>query len=140
MLWPVVGKVLQAQPIENSTLFRNTNVADLPGNATDHKPNLTGVPAVNPPDSKLPVDQNAIASDLVLRNPRRNGGMIRFLVDGQEYALSPGQVQELSGNGSWRIEFHRGGEFGEAAHSLVRGAYYFTVTSAGWQLMPEKAN
>jgi hypothetical protein len=53
-------------------------------------------------------------------------------------SLAPGQSRQLSGKKAWRIEFHRGGDFGQADLSLARGAYRFAVTRAGWDLLREK--
>jgi len=75
---------------------------------------------------------------LVLRNPVNSGGPIHFLVDGEVRVLEPGGQLTLSAGATRLIEFHRGGEFGDARFSLADGVHVFTVTPQGWDLRPER--
>jgi len=71
---------------------------------------------------------------LSLVNPATTGGAVHYLLNGQERTLRPGQSQQLPA-GRWRIEFHRGGNYGDAAYTLASGSYRFQVTGQGWDLL-----
>jgi len=77
----------------------------------------------------------AHAEGLVLLNPARTRGTVRYVLDGQAHSLRPGDKQDLPQGLSWRIQFHRGGEFGNADYSLGNGTYTFKITARGWELI-----
>lgn len=77
-----------------------------------------------------PVDET-----ITLINPRKNGAPIRFLLNGHVTEIAAGQVQQIKPQGESRVEFHRGGTWGVATHTLSRGTYVFSVTKQqGWSL------
>ena len=71
---------------------------------------------------------------LRLTNPSGMTIEVHYVVDGREHYLMPGQSHVLTGGQSWRIQFHRGGDFGYAQYVLRSGSYVFTVTDEGWGL------
>jgi hypothetical protein len=77
----------------------------------------------------------AHAEGLVLLNPARTGGTVLYVLDRQVHSLRPGEKQELPQGLSWRIQFHRGGDFGSADYLLDNGTYTFQTTVHGWDLI-----
>lgn len=69
-----------------------------------------------------------------LVNPRDSGGEVSYQVDGAIFTLRPGEYQELPVGEEYRIEFHRGGDFGDASLGLREGAFEFGVGNRGWML------
>jgi hypothetical protein len=94
-------------------------------------------PGVQTDDASSTTSHVANTSGLLLTNPSDSGGLIRYLVNGDEHTLEPGGSQHLH-EGRWLIEFHRGGEFGETAYTLRGGSYRFEVTERGWDLRGEQ--
>jgi hypothetical protein len=90
-------------------------------------------PAVPPVDA-TPDVKTAQATGAVLINPSDSGGVVHYLVDGAAYSLHPGQMHLLDSERAPRVEFHRGGAFGDAVLDLVAGRYVFHVTQRGWTL------
>lgn len=88
-----------------------------------------------PRTNTLPASQT-ITSAVTIRNPAASGGAVGFVVDGSdEVTLSAGQTQTLNNQGSYTVEFDRGGNFGVARKTLTSGAYEFQVTERGWDLV-----
>jgi hypothetical protein len=90
------------------------------------------------PPAKSAVGEPAPAANaegLVLRNPAKSGGTVLYVLDGRVHSLRPGEKQELPKGLSWRIQFHRGGDFGSADYSLGNGTYSFQATLRGWELL-----
>lgn len=81
-----------------------------------------------------PPVEPAHANVLTLANPGDTGIEVYYAVDGTILMLAPGQSKQFSGGQTRRIQFHRGGEFGEADYTLTSGAYEFRVSSTGWDL------
>ena len=73
-----------------------------------------------------------VPQNLVLVNPSEVE--IGYLVDGEVYGLGPGERHEIGSDQKWAIEFHRGGDFGEATYELSAGTYEFRVGDSGWEL------
>jgi len=108
-------------------------------------------PAVTPPQSVPPVSlppvsvppDNVVpppASDsLIVANPPEIGGPVHFTVNGAVYTLAPGEYVELAGRRQRLVEFHRGDDFGYAAHQLETGLHSFDVCPTGWSLKPLEA-
>jgi hypothetical protein len=72
---------------------------------------------------------------LELVNPVNNGQAVHFLAGDTVHSLEPGQKHDLAGgDGTWRIRFHRGGDFGNAEYSLSHGVFEFRVAEQGWHL------
>jgi hypothetical protein len=44
-------------------------------------------------------------------------------------------MHELDGGQTLRLEYHRGGNFGDARQSLTPGRYEFQVAADGWKLV-----
>jgi hypothetical protein len=77
-------------------------------------------------------DGAAVSSGTLLLNPAVNGETISYVLANRQYTMKPGQSQRL--DRTYTIEFHRGGEFGNARYSLPTGTYEFTITDRGWEL------
>lgn len=77
------------------------------------------------------------STSVLLMNPPDSGGVIHYVVDGATYSLHPGQMHQLDGEHSRRVEFHRGSAFGDASHVLSPGKYVFRVTENGWSLVEQ---
>ena len=101
----------------------------------------TGTPAVEPAplpvNDSIPEVKTARSTGVLLSNPAESGGIIHYLVDGAAYSLHPGQMHELDGERAPRVEFHRGGQFGDAVYNLGPGKYVVHVTQGGWNLDDE---
>jgi hypothetical protein len=69
---------------------------------------------------------------VVLRNDA--DGVVRYLVNGEAYSLSPGGTHSLGSGDSWVIQFHRGADFYNAEYTISQGVYAFQVTELGWDL------
>jgi hypothetical protein len=83
----------------------------------------------------LPASQS-VSSTVTIRNPVNSGGSVAFLIDDtSEVTLTAGRTQTLTNKSSYTIEFDRGGDFGTARKTLTGGAYEFTVTESGWDLV-----
>ncbi|MBI2827172.1 MAG: hypothetical protein HYX69_21075 [Planctomycetia bacterium] len=79
-------------------------------------------------------------SVLVLVNPHDNGATIRYLINGHAFSMAPGQSHRLPVGKTWRLRFHRGGEFGEFSEALREGSFEFRITDEGWQLAPREGD
>lgn len=79
-------------------------------------------------------------SGLLLICPATNGSDIHFVVNNEDRVLRPGQSERLLGRDLWTIQFHRGGEFGDAKYVLAAGSYKFTAGPRGWDLMKSTTN
>lgn len=73
---------------------------------------------------------------IILQNPKENKGRIRFLANGRVQELQPGESRRFDESDQLQVNFHRGGEFGNANRTLSRGTYYFVVQEHGWALLP----
>ncbi len=72
---------------------------------------------------------------LVIVNPVDSGGEIFYLVDGESFALRPGESHRLPAERERRIAFHRGDSFGDSETTLLAGRFEFRVTLQGWALV-----
>jgi hypothetical protein len=72
---------------------------------------------------------------VVLHNPSTTGGAVGFMVNRRAYTLEPGQSRRLQAGELGLLQFHRGGDFGDARHELSPGAFEFQVTNEGWALL-----
>jgi hypothetical protein len=88
-----------------------------------------------PANPALPEDTDLV-EPLVLTNAADSHTTIRFLVNGQLQSLEPGASYRHAANDAPRIQFHRGGKFGNADHTLSAGNYAFRVNGRGWTLAP----
>ncbi len=79
-------------------------------------------------------DLSAPGPGLSIHNSSRTRGVVRYLVNGQDQTLRPGESQKLPA-GRWLIEFHRGGPYGDTAHTLATGSYRFEIGARGWELL-----
>jgi len=73
-------------------------------------------------------------------NPKENGVVLRYVLDGKEIELPPGHYQNLGLGHAWTVEFDRGGSLGKHRYSITNGLFEFTPTSEGWQLFQQKSN
>jgi hypothetical protein len=72
---------------------------------------------------------------LTLVNPAGNRLELTVVVDGRPITLPPGKSHQLMAErGSWLVQFHRGGDFGDATFHLTGGAFAFASTAKGWSL------
>lgn len=79
-------------------------------------------------------------SGLRLICPATHGSDIHYVVNNEDRVLRPGQSEHFLGRDLWIIQFHRGGEFGDAKYVLAAGSYTFTAGRRGWQLVKTTAN
>jgi hypothetical protein len=96
---------------------------------------LTSLNPNGPIFTEDPVEdaENAAASSgTLLVNPEENGASISYVLANHQYTMQPGQSQRI--DREYTIEFHRGGDFGNARYSLPAGTYEFTLTDGGWDL------
>ena len=127
-----------AQAIGQSTLDSLKHPAS--ATPSPHATAQTEVPATTTtvePTAPTPEVKTASSTRVLLVNPSTTGGVIHYLVNGATYSLYPGQMQELDGGQTLRVEFHRGGNFGDARRSLTPGRYEFQVTADGWKLVEQ---
>jgi hypothetical protein len=93
--------------------------------------------APSPPSLPQPIaPPPPSSSSLVILNPPTTGGEVYFAIDGLVFRLAPGEYQEFAGTAERRVEYHRGGDFGNQAHTLQSGNHAFGVESTGWLLQP----
>ena len=93
----------------------------------------------NHSDPLAPTRTTEIATDEVLiRNPVETNGAVHFLVNGETVSLQPGESYQIRLTGQeMLLQFHRGGQFGEAEHQLSPGVFDFAVSyETGWMLQP----
>lgn len=88
------------------------------------------VQVANPPQNALPRRGAPIQ---VLNDPG-SGGTVRFLINGQEQSLEPGQAIDLPNDSPQVVDFNSGGTAGDLQYSLYNGLYKFKVTDSGWGL------
>jgi len=103
-----------------------------PGNPMPFNPNPGFAPRVG---EIRPIDRHfdpARASAIL--NPVSSDRTLRYLLDGEPMELPPGHYQELGIGRSWRIEFDRGGSFGQKRYSIGNGLFTFMPTPHGWNL------
>lgn len=72
---------------------------------------------------------------LVLANSSESPVPFHFVLDDQVMTLAPGETLRLPVSGPRKLQFHRGGEFGEAERELESGEFEFRVTRQGWRLL-----
>jgi hypothetical protein len=112
------------------------------------KPLLETASPFNSPISPIPIaskesDQEIPAQAenikpfvLRLANPIANGGDVYYAINKVSFSLSPGEYHSLPQTSACLVEFHRGGDFGNAKLQLQAGDYVFDVGETGWILTP----
>jgi hypothetical protein len=50
------------------------------------------------------------------------------------HSLGPGETHNLGSGDSWLIQFHRGGDFGNAEYTIADGVHAFKAAELGWEL------
>ncbi len=99
-------------------------------------PDTTTAP---PPDTAVPTTTDTAGTPtggnrVVLVNPAELNMTVHYTIENQNFEMDPNYTQELAGEGSWVIEFDRGGGFGQAEYTLTDGTYTFTMTDKGLDL------
>jgi hypothetical protein len=84
--------------------------------------------------SPNPTEPRSVDRSLAIFNPADTGATLSFLVNGELVVLQPGEHREFNGSSSWQIDFHRGGDFGNASRVVTHGKYRFSATNSGWAL------
>jgi hypothetical protein len=79
-------------------------------------------------------EPNSDLNSLILINPPATGGVVHFVVDGQVLSLAPGELRRLPAGVVRRVQFHRGGKFGDADQRCQSGVFAFSVNEHGWSL------
>lgn len=82
-----------------------------------------------------PVEPPLRTQIVTLANSASNRAGISILVDGKTVTLQPGQTFSGPPAATLTVEFHRGGDFGNASHALKPGAFVFEVRKNGWNLV-----
>lgn len=109
----------------------------VPAQGADRLPTLQLVQYAEPGGSavnRLPQNANAAPPAIQLLNDPDSGGDVRFLVNGREYSLQPGQALDLSNDEVQTVDFNSGGAAGDRRFSLYSGLYKFKVAGDGWML------
>lgn len=118
------------QPVVPAYAAPAYSAAPAPAPATSNWSSRT-----EPRTNALPASQ-PVTSTVTIRNPANSGGAVAFVVDeAREVSLNAGQTQTLTNKASYTIEFDRGADYGLARKTLSGGAYEFTVTERGWDLI-----
>jgi len=95
------------------------------------------VPAILPSNPLPSIAAGATGIQIV--NPAQTGVPLTYRLNGTQYTLRAGEVQNLQLDRAWVIEFDRGGQFGTARYNLTPGAYTFSPTAQGWELYQQPA-
>lgn len=89
------------------------------------------VPRAQPPLLPQPVFDGL---PIKIFNPADSGTELHYVLNGEEYAMKPGESQMLSNDRNWVLAFDRGGDFGTAEYKLSGGQYWFELTDDhGWE-------
>lgn len=107
---------------------------------SDGVPKTDEDPEVTPVDERNEENTEAVSNapskppgnTVVLSNDTE--GVVHYLVNGEACSLSPGETHNLGSEDSWSIQFHRGGDFGNAEHTISQGVHAFRITESGWDL------
>lgn len=124
-----------------------------------------GVPSIGDPVSPLPIAENTTGhgrlpknvlpsvsvvteevprierpGTVVLFNPTESGGPVRYLLNGRDYVIHPGEAQTLAMNQAWIVEFDRGMDGAIARATIAEGIHKFVVGQLGWELVPAQAS
>jgi hypothetical protein len=130
-----VGPVAESLPAAAKGAATTEGAATAEGTPSNVQATHAAGPVITEPTARetpqLPQPRH---SGLSIYNPSRSGGAVHYLVNGQAHTLRPGESQELP-TGRWLIEFHRGGDYGDATSTLAGGSYRFEITRSGWQLL-----
>jgi hypothetical protein len=118
------GAALPDEPPTPANVAESSPPANPP--AADAVPTVT-----TDGDGKIPYEDG-----IVLVNPKKTGGTIHFVVEGEIYSLEPGTYCLFPGHETKRVVFHKGDEEADVEHELVTGLFAFTVGSTGWELSP----
>ena len=74
---------------------------------------------------------------IVLTNPATNSATVEYALNGQPFAMKPGQSQRFTHERDWIVEFNRGGDSNVATYSLKSATYKFEPTALGWELFEQ---
>lgn len=98
----------------------------LPGMTNGYTTNYAGM--APPPGYGLPIK---------ISNPAGSPAALRYTLNGYPYQIQPGEVQTLTNDRVWVVQFDRGGEFGSGRYTLSPGTYEFSLAVNGWELFQE---
>lgn len=163
---PVIAE--EEQPNAKSAQVRQQLLANLQKRRLDWQAKRAKAPAVTPaeenrpaasnPEEKSPSvaaadtemaakpepvrqtveDRGVQNTEIVVLNPSNSPAPISFLLDKALTTLKPGEFRILSTDTEHTVQFHRGGDFGNASVKLKAGEYAFSVGTQGWQLGREE--
>jgi hypothetical protein len=74
---------------------------------------------------------------IVLTNPATNPETVEYALNGQPFAMRPGQSQRFTHDRDWIVEFNRGDGSNFARYSLKSATYKFKPASNGWELFEQ---
>ncbi|HUY36227.1 MAG TPA: hypothetical protein VMV69_26050 [Pirellulales bacterium] len=94
-------------------------------------PVIAGAPV---DDAEGPLVRNGT----LLVNPKKSGANVRYVVNGDAYAMEPGMSQSLPAGTRWIVEFDRGGNVGSTKYTLSDGTFEFAPSDAGWDLFQHR--
>ena len=89
--------------------------------------NVNPQPAANP-------NPNPASAPVKIVNPSSSTNTLNYILNGKPYTIQPGYSQSLAAGETWKIQFNRGGTFGNGGYTLSGGTYTFTPTEKGWEL------
>jgi hypothetical protein len=71
---------------------------------------------------------------IVILAPAANEQPVDYTLNGQPFAMKPGQSQKFNHDRDWIVDFDRGAGKGAGKYSLKAGTYKFKMTDNGWEL------
>jgi len=90
------------------------------------------------PGALCPIGGEPVEGGVMVYNPKKTKAAVKYSLNGaHSYTMQSGQSQALPGGTTWKIKFHRGGEYGESEYALSEGGYRFAITDKGWELYRE---
>jgi len=108
--------------------------SSVPGETPDRSTRGPGAGISAPQPNQTAASESA-RQTLRIHNPKRNGGVVHYLVDGAAFSLSPGEWQDLSADAPVKIIYDGGGDFGERRLVVRSGLFVFDVSPRhGWRL------
>lgn len=86
------------------------------------------------PSSPLPPSGSS-GGLIKLASPKSTLGSLTYLLNGQQYTITPGYSQSFPNDRVWVLKFNRRGEGSESVqYTLKDGNYKFAMGQSGWEL------
>lgn len=85
-----------------------------------------------------PTNQKWIYDGVVLLGPDGENGQVNYVISGNDYKISSGQMQRLAAGTAWSVTFYPGGKAAAKTYKLSEGTYKFTPVQGAWELYTHK--